>query len=872
MDRFAEVAVDAPAGSDRTFSYTVPDSLRVRPGDLVRVPFGTRTLQGVVFSLDEAPEVSETRDIIDVQGPGPHLDETRLTLARWVSRYYLCSLFEAAAQMLPPGGRVRTRTQLSISDGASDTEGAELTPFQRRIVEHIRSRGKVDQQRLVRAFGERARSTVASLVRKEIVAQTVTKGRPSVGPRYKETAALTDQGRREGPAWLAGDSHRAPRQAALLSDLLDDGCSTALSHLRKKHGASAVNGLIARGYIQKQTETVQRDPLEGRSIPPPRPVHLTLSQQETADTVCGAVDSPSASLRAFVLQGVTGSGKTEVYLNATERCLALGKKSMVLVPEIALTHQTVQRFASRFPGRVAILHSGLTGGERFDQWWQSRRGGYDVVIGSRSAVFAPLPDLGLIVLDEEHEWTYKQHDSSPRYHARDVAIKLAELTGAVVILGSASPDLVSYHTALRGRVGLLTLPDRVRTGDGRSLAEAPGFSPGTNHSSLPTSATEGPAPPRDTPGVGNSLSETPGFSPVEPLSSLPPVGEGEETGTLAQVEIVDMRRELREGNRGVFSRRLDGAMRDCLDRGQQMILFVNRRGSASHVQCRGCGLTIQCRRCETALTYHRAADRLICHYCGYRRTAPAKCPRCLAYRIAYSGAGTQSVADEITERFPGTGVMRLDSDATRTAGAHERLLEKFGSGEAQVLVGTQMVTKGLHFPAVTLVGVVSADVGLNIPDYRSGERVFQLLCQVAGRAGRGASEGTVIVQTYQPDNYAIQAAAAQDYRAFYDREITYRREQGNPPFGKLVRLLHSHTNRAKCEAEAGRLAGELRRERDTSGRSDIDILGPTPAYPPRLRGRYRWHIILRGPNPRRLLDRVAVPSTWTIDVDPVSLT
>ena len=813
MRRFAEVAVDVPTGSDRTFSYSVPDSLSVLPGHLVRVPFGPRTLQGIVFSVDDAPQVPETRDIVGVQGPAPHLDEARLSLARWLSRYYRCSLFEAAAQMLPPGGRIHARTFLAVVDENPEDCRDDLTPFQRSIVDHIRSRGRVDQQRLIRRFGDRAAGAIASLVRRGIVSHTVARRRPAAGPKRVQTGVLTDLGRREGPGWVES-AKRAPRQAALLRELLDHDDATPLPKLRKKHGASAVKGLIDRGYIEKRSQTVLRDPLGGRVFKQTPPVCLTSSQTEVADSIRAALDDASASPRAFVLQGVTGSGKTEVYLAAAERCLSLGKRVIVLVPEIALTHQTVERFASRFPGRVAVLHSGISDGERFDQWWQTRQGAYDIVIGSRSAIFAPLPDVGLVVLDEEHEWTYKQVDAGPRYHARDVAMKLAELTGAVVVMGSASPDLVSYHAALRGRVGLLVLPDRVR-------ADSTGA-------------------PRQ--------------------------------GDMPGVEIVDMRRELREGNRGLFSRRLDEAMRECLSAGQQMVLFVNRRGSASHVQCRGCGYSLRCRRCEIALTYHRSAARLICHYCGERRKPADRCPRCMAHRISYSGTGTESVEREIGDLFPAVEVLRLDSDTTRGAGSHERLLSRFGSGEARVLVGTQMVTKGLHFPDVTLVGVVSADVGLSIPDYRSGERVFQLLCQVAGRAGRGASEGTVIVQTYQPDNYAIQAAAAQNYAAFYSREVTYRRQQGNPPFGRMVRLLHTHTNRARCETEASRLATELRTERDAAGWSDIDILGPTPAYPPRVRGRYRWHIILRGAAPRRLLETVAMPPGWTVDVDPVAMT
>ena len=742
MGRFAEVAVDVPVGSDHTFSYSVPDSLSILPGHLVRVPFGSRTLQGIVFSVGEEPQVSDTRDIIDVRGPAPHLDEIRLSLARWLSRYYRCSLFEAAALMLPPGGRIRARTFLSVADNTPGDCEVALTPFQSGILDHIRSRGTVEQQRLIRRFGDRANGAIASLVRRGIVSQTVARRRPVAGPKRVQTGVLTDLGRSEGSAWLAGNGRRAPRQAALLQALIDDGRAAPLSELRREHGASAVKGLIDRGYVETRWETVLRDPLRGRDFARSAPVRLTSSQKDAVYTVCAALDDDSASPRAFVVQGVTGSGKTEVYLAAAERCLSLRKKIIVLVPEIALTHQTVERFASRFPGRIAVLHSGISDGERFDQWWQTRRGAYDVVIGSRSAIFAPLPDVGLIVIDEEHEWTYKQVDAGPRYHARDAAMKLAELTGAVVVMGSASPDLVSYHAALRGRVGLLVLPNRVRT---------------------------------DSTGA-----------------SLP--------GRMPGVEIVDMRRELREGNRGVFSRRLDDAMRECLSAGRQMVLFVNRRGSASHVQCRGCGYSLRCRRCEIALTYHRSAARLICHYCGERRKPTDRCPRCLAQRIGYSGTGTESVERDINDRFPAVEVLRLDSDTARGAGSHERLLSRFGSGQARVLIGTQMVTKGLHFPDVTLVGVVSADVGLNIPDYRSGERVFQLLCQVAGRAGRGAYDGTVIVQTYQPDNYAIRAAAAQDYAAFYSRELSYRRQQGNPPFGRMVRLRRPRSHDVECRS------------------------------------------------------------------------
>ena len=481
-----------------------------------------------------------------------------------------------------------------------------------------------------------------------------------------------------------------------------------------------------------------------------------------------------------------------------------------MVPEISLTPQTVERFASRFPGNVAVLHSGLSDGERFDQWWKIKAGDYGIVIGSRSAVFAPQPDLGLVIIDEEHEWTYKQYDSVPRYHSRTIALWLAQAMGATVLLGSASPDVQSYNRALRGGVTLLRLSSRFISGKGQDTRSR-----------------------------------------------------------LADVEVVDMRTELRGGNSDIFSGSLHTALGECLDSDSQAILFLNRRGSASTTQCRSCGFIVRCRLCDVSMAFHRDTGRIMCHYCGNNRVLPTKCPQCQWYRIGYSGAGTKAVADRVEELFPDVGVMRWDRDSVGNLRGHQEMLERFRSGEAQVLVGTQMIAKGLHFPSVTLVGAVLADVGLAVPDYRAGERTFQLLFQVAGRSGRG-TPGRVIIQTYQSDNYAIRAAAAQDYRRFYDEELSYRRRHGNPPFGRLVRLTYLHLNMARCEQEAIRLAKVLSQAQEEWGLSDVTVLGPMLGYPARVRGHYRWQITLRGSQPRTLLDRVDTPSGWMVDVDPVA--
>ena len=828
---FAEVAVDSPTAPGRTFSYSIPNGLRVVPGHLVRVPFGRRTLGGLVMSLAEAPQVAETRPILSATGDEPVLTTIQLQLARRISEYYVSPLFEAAAPMLPPGQRLRQRTRLSI--GAAAAEGQpRLSPLQARIVDYVRRHDSVDIERLVRSMGERARASASRLIDRGLLERLDSWSRPGARAQFLDYARLSTSGIEAARDW-APQASRAPKQAGLLLKLSDGSEPLPLSDARRQYGPGAVKALLDKGWVEKYRVPVDRDPLAGKDFPPSPVSRLTEHQEACAVQVRSALDDSGARPRAFLLQGVTGSGKTEVYLSAAAHCRKLGRRSIVLVPEIALTHQTVERFASRFPGRVAVLHSGLTDGQRFDQWWKLRRGDYDVVIGSRSAVFAPQQDLGLIVLDEEHEWTYKQQDASPRYHARDVALRLADITGAVVLMGSASPDVATYRRALSGRYRLLTLPGRVAAVDSGNAHSAPYL--------------EAKSQPPPTPA---------------PVKEVP----------LASVQVVDMRRELREGNRDVFSRALSQAMQRCLDDSGQMVLFLNRRGSSSFVQCRSCGEGLRCRRCEVALTYHRQVGRLICHYCGHKRTPPSRCSRCLSHRLRYYGLGTQSVVESFEERFPGTPVLRWDRDAARHPRAYEKMLESFRSGKERVLVGTQMIAKGLHFPAVTLVGVVSADVGLAVPDYRAGERVFQLLCQVAGRAGRGAAAGRVIVQTYQPDNYAISTAASQDYEAFYREEIEYRREQAGPPFGRLIRLLYAHTNRAGCERAARRLGAALRARREESGMSDIDVLGPTPAYPSRLRGHYRWHIVLRGPNPRSLLDEVTVPTGWTIDVDPVSLT
>ena len=812
--RFAEVAVDAPTGPSRTFSYSIPDSWPLATGQLVRVPFGPRTIQGVVFELTDTPRVEGTREIADSLLDDSVVDETHLSLALWISDYYRCSLFEAVAPMLPPGSRVQTRTTVSIAEDVTDIESVSNSDRQLRVLEAVQRDGQSDVDSLANSMGDWVRSTVGALVSRGVMERDYRSSRRMIGPRYVEYLRVRTSALGEIQRWLSEWGNRAPRQAGLVLKLVETNSLTPATQARREFGPSAVSSLRDKGFIQIEQTQVFRDPLADREYEPGPKVELSQPQRNSVNSIAAPLADKTVEPRVILIQGVTGSGKTEVYLSAVERCLALGRQAIILVPEIALTAQTIERFAGRFPGRVAVQHSGLTDGQRHDQWWAIHSGSRDVVIGSRSAVFAPLSNPGLVVLDEEHEWTYKQNDMAPRYHARSIAEHFGRLSGAVTVLGSASPDVGSYYLGRRREYGLNILKDRL-------------------------------------------VREPNGSTSVLPLP---------------EVEVVDMRRELREGNRGMFSRRLHSELASCIEAGQQAILFLNRRGTSSHMQCRHCGHTLSCRSCDVALTYHRPIQRLICHYCGRRRRMPESCPECLSFRLSLYGIGTQSVASEVEREFPQARVLRWDRDATRHAREYEELLSKFRSGDADIIVGTQMIAKGLHLPGVTLVGVVLADVGLGIPDYRSGERTFQLLCQVAGRSGREHDGGRVVFQTYQPENYAIRAAAAQDYELYYIAEMRYRREQRNPPYSSLIRLVYGHTNAAMAESRSRELANSLRQAQSEADLADVDILGPTPPYPSRLRGRYRWHIVLRGPNPRALLDLVEVPREWTVDVDPVALT
>jgi primosomal protein N' (replication factor Y) len=796
--KYAEVSVNSPAARRRAFSYAVPDGLDVREGQAVLVPFGEKVLQGVVIELSPLPAVEDTREIIDVITPEPLLSAHHLALARWISDYYLAPLFDAVALMLPPGFERRAIT--FVSRVRPDADFSNLSDDQREAFGLVPGEGRIEFKKLEKALGKKKASAVVSaLVRQGLLSRGYELSPVRIKPKKELYLILTGD--------ISKASELPLKQATLFRLLIERKTPVAWAEARKQTGSarSTANALVKRGLAAFQEVGVRREPISYNNIQASFPLALTAAQQEALDSVKSALHKGTPEV--FLLHGVTGSGKTEVYLRALAETVKLGKKGIVLVPEIALTPQTIERFAARFPRRTAVLHSRLSLGEQYDEWHRIKNGEFDVVIGSRSAIFAPQPETGLIIIDEEHEWTYKQ-DNSPYYHARDAAIKLAGLTGATVLLGSATPDVETYFKAQNGEYRLLKLPER-----------------------------------------------------VVPAAGAP----------LPKVEIVDMREELKAGNLGMFSRSLSSAINEAIAAGEQVILFLNRRGAATFIQCRSCGFVLRCRRCEVPLAQHIAGDTLICHQCGYKAPVPRACPNCGRPQLKFLGAGTQKLEQETGYNFPRARRLRWDSDIISAKTTHGAVLKKFRNHEADILIGTQMVAKGLDIPSVTLVGVVSADTSLNLPDFRAGERTFQLLSQVAGRAGRGQAGGKVIIQTFAPDHYAIRAAARHDYGSFYEQEIAYRKELRNPPFARLARMVFVHTNDAACQREAEKMKKRLLDEMAAKGVAGIDIIGPAPAFIRRLRGRYRWHLILRGEGLGTFLEPLSLPHGWSVNIDPIGL-
>lgn len=898
---YLEIAVNVPQVSG-VFHYHLPPELEgvVIPGHLVEVPFGKQRVQGVVLRQVEAPAVRETKAVLALIDPEVAVTPAQLALAEHLAYTTLAPLSSCISLMLPVGLAQVADTSYRAAGRSAASGPQQLTDLQRRLLDLLFRRGPLLGRQLDRALPRANwRSAMRALLRRGLVTSQTVLQPPVVKPKTVRTASLAippEAVEEQHGALGRPGSEAFHRRRAILRCLVQAPSPVDVVWVYAATGGSAADlrYLADRGLVHLGESQAWRDPLAGSNIVPKEPPPLIREQQAAWEAIRAAISADfarlsqrragaepgeapgrniiqgnapesSAGLEAqtgapFLLHGVTGSGKTEIYLHAAAEVLRLGRSALVLVPEIALTPQTVRRFQARFPGLVGLVHSRLSPGERYDTWRRARRGELRVIVGPRSALFTPLPDPGLIVVDECHDDSYYQSESPPYYHAREVAVAYARLTGAVCLLGSATPDLESRYRADQGSWRYLRLPDRILAH--RQVLDE-------QIRGLPVERTRTH------------------YRPLEHLA---------ETTDLPPVRVIDMRQELKKGNRSIFSRSLQTGLARVLEAGQQAILFLNRRGTATYVFCRDCGESLRCPRCGTPLTYHapprsprsltpagppglkegksrQGAETtgLTCHHCGYRRGMPASCPNCGSAAIRQFGTGTERVESEIQVLFPGARTLRWDYDTTRHKGAHELILDHFLAHRADILIGTQMLAKGLDLPLVTLVGVVLADVGLNLPDFHAAERVFQVLTQVAGRAGRSPLGGEVILQTYQPDHYVIRAAAGHDYQAFYLRELGYRRELGYPPFNQLVRLETRQTSEAKARGAAEALAAQLREWIEGEGRQGTTrLIGPVPCFFDRLGGLHRWQVILLGPDPAGLL-RGRPLEGWRIEVNPPSL-
>ena len=808
-ERLVELAIDAAgAAGGRTYTYRVPATmLDLAAGEAVIVTFGRRQVLAIVLrDASEPPSGVEIRPILErVRSDGPLLPPLQLELVRHVAAHYLAPAAVVMRAALPPGTLERLELVARWIGGEAAAPGDEVLM---RI--HAAGPAGVPVARLGgvpdrAALQRRLRGAVAA----EMLALEWRLEPAAVQRRFRRHARLTPAGRAQAAVVETGERHGGRslgrRQLGLLRELagLSAGDSRPTADLAARHGAGAVTGLVRRGLAELETVVVERRPLAGRQRMAwalPEAASLSPEQDSAIAVLRRAVVERRAE--GFLLEGVTASGKTAVYAAAIAAALEAGRGALVLVPEIALAAPLIDRLRTELGVAVAVLHSALGEGERVDEMARIQRGEVGLVVGTRVAIFAPVPDLGLVVVDEEHDPGYKS-DRTPRYQARDLALALGKLAGAPVVLGSATPDVASMGRAMAGDLTLLRLPERL-------------------------------------------------------------------AGARVRVEIVDLRAELAAGNRALLSGALAEALTG-LDRsaGERAILVLNRRGSASVVLCRDCGYVQICPECQRPLVFHAVGMALRCHHCGATAPPATRCPACASPRIRYLGGGTERLEREVSERFPGLRIGRLDRDVVERKGAAERVVDAFADGEFDVLVGTSLVTKGLDVPEVTLVGVVSADVALNLPDERAAERTYQLLTQAIGRAGRGARPGHAIIQTYQPDHPVIRSVAEGDAVGFYRGELAARRAFGSPPYGRLIKLTVALEDRAAAETEARRLATTLR-DRATAIGADTAILGPAPAYVARRGGRWRFQLVLRGSDPMTTL--AGDPGRpWSVDVDPESL-
>ena len=826
-----------PVPLDQAFTYAVPAGLRVATGVRVRVPWGRQTLIGVIVAvhhhLPEGAGSATLRSIERVLDDEPILDEVLLEMARWTAAYYQAPLGEAVRCALPPPAEVKERRRLRVTE-----EGSRLltapTPMLFAASPHPESDARASLRAMLETIADgMARSTAQARFGAAAIRNALRQGwlaeesevSTQVAARVETAYRLT--GKESDPAL-----RRTAQQLAVLEQLQAAGGSLTAADLQQV-SFSALQTLIKRGEVERFE--VEAAPLPPDWTPRPRVESLNPDQMrvfnDVMERVRRRVQPHTAPAQAvddrgvILLQGVTGSGKTAVYIEAIQATLDLGRSALLLVPEIGLTPAVFADFEDAFPGQVAVLHSGLSAAERAQHWHRARRGEARVVIGTRSAIFAPVPGLALIIVDEEHDASYKQQES-PRYHARDLAVLRGKLANAVVLLGSATPSLESYAHAASGKYVLLTMLRRVQK---------------------------------------------------RPLPAIRLVNMTEE---FSRRSVGRSQRSAAEEDAPI-STDLTTAIQDRLDRGEQVILLINRRGYSPVVLCRSCGKTVGCRDCDLSLTYHKRVQRLVCHVCGYDREVPDQCPSCGSEYIYFLGAGSEKVEERLGGLFPRARVARLDRDTARGRRQFAAILGAFRKGEYDLLVGTQMIAKGHDMPGVTLVGVINADLGLTIPEFRSAERTYQLLTQVAGRAGRGELPGEVILQVLHPEHYAVQAALANDYGVFYEKEARFRQWMHYPPFAAMACIQVRHTEQDRVLQMTSRIGHVLEKlvPPDASG---LRVLGPAPAPVARIKTEFRYQFLLKGSSRRRLSEILRTVRTFAreqkypatalvIDVDPLTL-
>lgn len=810
---FAEVAV--PLYVRQTFTYHLPGdlALRARAGARVVVPFGKKLVTGFIVALSPRLEgemaESEIRDVEELLDETPIISKEILELTRWMSEYYSAPWGECLRTALPAAATIATEQMITITEAGRSalshaSAGFSWSSSKYQALEMLAGAGTLSSAELERQLTKpRATALIRQLERSGFINTSHRVGDSRMKPRLQNAVRLAA---RPEQALTANQQ----RVVELLEEV---GEPVPLSELLEtaEVSASVVRTLEKRGVVEVFSREVRRDPLAHIEQTELTAVLLNEDQQAALDKIVARIQERKYA--TFLLHGVTGSGKTEIYIRAMRESTRRGLSALMLVPEIALTPMFSRRLRAHFGDLVAILHSSLSDGERTDEWRRVKEGEARVVIGTRSAVFAPLENLGVIIVDEEHETSYKQ-DDTPRYHGRDTAIMRAVKANAVVVLGSATPSLESFHNAISGKYTYLRLDTR----------------------------------------YGNR--------------------------SMAEVQTIDMREVFkRHGKQQTFSEELKAAISETHERGEQSIILLNRRGFSSFALCRSCGEAVHCPNCDVTLTYHRYNSSLLCHYCNYIRPVPRACPACDGQYIQYVGEGTEQLEAKLRDLFPQLTIARVDRDTTRKRGQLEHLLMEFAAGTIDLLVGTQMLAKGHDFHNVTLVGVISVDAGLSLPDFRAAERTFQLLTQVAGRAGRGALSGRVIIQTYHPEHYSLVCAKAQDYDEFYRREISFRRSMHYPPFSALINICVHHKEFDRASDAASDLARELRTQTHDSA---LRILGPAPAPIARIKGEHRFQILIKARSRKRArealdfaMDRVLAaghnPRSISVEVDPISL-